>query len=43
MTTPDPRSLLYAQLTPEAALAVTRDTLGRCDDGELFMQFTCSI
>jgi TldD protein len=42
MTTTDPRSLLYRQITPEAALGVTRDTLGRCDDGELFMQFTAS-
>ena len=42
MTTADPRSLLYRQLTPEAALAVTRDTLARCDDGELFLQFIAS-
>ena len=42
MTAPDPRSLLYSLITPEAALAVTRDTLGRCDDGELFLQFTAS-
>ena len=39
MTTPDPRSLLYRQLTPEAAQAVTRDCLTRCDDGELYLQF----
>ncbi len=42
MTTADPRSLLYRQLTPDAALAVTRDTLARCDDGELFLQFIAS-
>ncbi len=42
MTQADPRSLLYARITPEAALAATRDTLARCDDGELFMQFTAS-
>ncbi len=42
MTTPDPRSLLYRQLTPEAAQAVTRDCLARCDDGELYLQFMAS-
>jgi len=39
MTTPDPRSLLYRQITPEAAQAVTREALARCDDGELYLQF----
>ncbi len=39
MTPSDPRSLLYRQLTPEAAQAVTREALARCDDGELYMQF----
>ncbi len=39
MTLSDPRSLLYRQLTPEAAQAVTREALARCDDGELYMQF----
>ena len=42
MTTPDPRSLLYRQFTPEAAQAVTRDCLARCDDGELYLQFMAS-
>ena len=42
MTTPDPRSLLYRQITPEEALAVTRETLKSCDDGELYMQFIAS-
>ncbi|MBS0475348.1 MAG: metalloprotease TldD [Proteobacteria bacterium] len=42
MTTLDPRSLLYRQITPEEALAVTRETLNRCDDGELYMQFIAS-
>ena len=39
MTLSEPRSLLYRQLTPEAAQAVTREALARCDDGELYMQF----
>ncbi|MFC0588769.1 metalloprotease TldD [Novosphingobium aquiterrae] len=42
MTAPDPRSLLYRMITPEEALAVTRETLNRCDDGELYMQFIAS-
>ncbi len=44
MTAVDPRSLLYrsGQLSPEEALAVTRDALARCDDGELFLQFVAS-
>ncbi len=42
MTAADPRALLYRQITPAQAMAVTRDALARCDDGELFMQFTAS-
>ena len=44
MTPADPRSLLYApdKLSPEQALALTRDALARCDDGELFLQFIAS-
>ncbi|ARU15311.1 metalloprotease TldD [Croceicoccus marinus] len=45
MTIPtDPRSLLYRadQLDPETAKALARETLSRCDDGELFLQFTAS-
>jgi len=40
----DPRSLLYrsGQLTPEEAQAVARETLARCDDGELYLQFIAS-
>ena len=41
MTHADPRSLLYRPglLTPEDAAALTARALGRCDDGELFLQF----
>ena len=39
MTTLDPRSLLYRQLDPAEAQAIARDTLARCDDGELYLQF----
>jgi TldD protein len=42
MTMPDPRSLLYRQLDPAQALALARETLSQCDDGELYMQFTAS-
>ncbi|MDE2437074.1 MAG: metalloprotease TldD [Sphingomonadales bacterium] len=42
MTTLDPRSLLYRQITPEEAQAVTREALRSCDDGELYMQFIAS-
>ena len=36
---PDPRSLLYrsGQLSPDEAQALARQTLGQCDDGELFL------
>jgi len=41
---PDPRSLLYrpGQLSPEEAQAVARETLAKCDDGELYLQFIAS-
>lgn len=42
MTALDPRSLLYRQMTPQEAQALARETLGRCDDGELYLQFTAS-
>ena len=36
----DPRSFLYRdQLSPEAALRLTAETLGRADDGELYLQY----
>ncbi|MDB5724062.1 MAG: tldD [Novosphingobium sp.] len=40
----DPRSLLYrsGQLSPEQAQALARETLARCDDGELYLQFIAS-
>ena len=40
----DPRSLLYrsGQLTPEEAQAIARETLAKCDDGELYLQFQAS-
>jgi len=38
----DPRSLLYSQITPEQAQALARETLARCDDGELYLQFIAS-
>jgi TldD protein len=38
----DPRALLYCQLDPAQALALARETLSKCDDGELYMQFTAS-
>jgi TldD protein len=40
----DPRSLLYrsGQLSPEEAQAVARETLAKCDDGELYLQFVAS-
>ncbi|MEO5597722.1 MAG: metalloprotease TldD [Novosphingobium sp.] len=44
MTTSDPRSLLYrsGQLSPDEALALARETLANCDDGELYLQFIAS-
>ena len=42
MTAFDPRSLLYRQLDPARAQALTADALSRCDDGELYMQFSAS-
>ncbi|WP_091144311.1 metalloprotease TldD [Novosphingobium sp. CF614] len=42
MTMTDPRSLLYRQLTPEDARALAAETLGACDDGELYLQFMAS-
>jgi TldD protein len=42
MTALDPRSLLYRELTPAEAQALARETLARCDDGELYLQFTAS-
>jgi TldD protein len=40
----DPRSLLYRsdQLSPEEAQDLARETLSRCDDGELYLQFIAS-
>ena len=40
----DPRSFLYAEgkLTPEEAQAIAAQTLARCDDGELYLQFIAS-
>jgi TldD protein len=44
MTILDPRSLLYrhGQLSPEEAEALARETLAKCDDGELYLQFVAS-
>jgi TldD protein len=45
MTLPaDPRRFLYRDdaLTPDSALSLTSDALGRCDDGELYLQYTAS-
>ena len=40
----DPRSHIYRpdQLSPEEAQALARETLARCDDGELYLQFIAS-
>jgi TldD protein len=39
--TADPHALLYAsgQLSPDEAKALAAETLSRCDDGELYLQF----
>ncbi|MEA3062945.1 MAG: TldD protein, partial [Sphingomonadales bacterium] len=45
MTLPaDPRRFLYREgaLSPDDALRLTADALGRCDDGELYLQYTAS-
>ena len=42
MNPTDPRSLLYRQLDPARAQALTAAALSRCDDGELYMQFIAS-
>ncbi|WP_371416779.1 metalloprotease TldD [Sphingosinicella sp. BN140058] len=43
MTTADPRRFLYRDaLTPDSALRLTADALTRCDDGELYLQYTAS-
>jgi TldD protein len=40
----DPRRFLYREgaLSPDDALRLTADALGRCDDGELYLQYTAS-
>lgn len=40
----DPRSLLYRPglLSPDEAQALARETLARCDDGELYLQYIAS-
>ena len=40
----DPRSLLYrsGQLSPDEAQALAQETLRKCDDGELYLQFIAS-
>ncbi len=42
MTATDPRSLLYRQLDPARAQALTSQALSACDDGELYLQFIAS-
>jgi TldD protein len=44
MTLPaDPRAWLYrADLDPDSALKLTADALKRCDDGELYLQYSTS-
>ena len=42
MTHPDPRSLLYRQLDPQTAERLTSEALARCDDGELYLQYSAS-
>ena len=38
----DPHALLYSQLDPEEAKALTARLLAPCDDGELYLQFMAS-
>ncbi|MDQ3139865.1 MAG: metalloprotease TldD, partial [Pseudomonadota bacterium] len=42
--TADPRRFLYRPdgLSPEAAQRLTAEALGKCDDGELYLQYTAS-
>ena len=42
--TPDPRRFLYRPdgLDPDAALRLTAEALGKCDDGELYLQYIAS-
>ena len=42
--TADPRRFLYRSdgLDPDAAVRLTAEALGRCDDGELYLQYTAS-
>ena len=42
MTALDPKALLFRQLDPARAAALTREALARCDDGELYLQFIAS-
>ncbi len=44
MRTFDPASLIYAdgKLTPSEAKSLAAQTLSRCDDGELYLQYTAS-
>ena len=44
MTTFDPTALLYnnGKLTPAQAQALAAETLSRCDDGELYLQYSAS-
>jgi hypothetical protein len=43
MTQSDPRAFLYRDtLDPDTARRVTADVIGRCDDGELYLQYAAS-
>ena len=43
MTDPnDPHALLYNQIDPQDAQALTARLLQPCDDGELYLQFMAS-
>ena len=41
---PNPRSFIYRSgaLDPERAIGLTREALARCDDGELYLQYSAS-